>query len=156
MADILIIIPCGLGKIWDKHPNAGAIKANDAYTGAPFKVNREFAERFSDRWVILNAKYGFIDPDFIIAGPYNVSFKKKSTEPIEIDTLIQQIRKMGLNKYGKVVGLGGKEYRWAMEAAFKTYEAEVQFPFAGLPIGKAMRAIKEAIKPGSWRMRPDG
>ena len=53
---------------------------------------------------------------------------------------------MGLNKYGKVVGLGGKEYRSAMEAAFEPYGVELQFPFAGLPIGKAMRANKDAVE----------
>jgi len=92
----------------------------------------------------------------MIPESYNISFKKKSAEPMEAEILINFIREIGLNKYGQVMGLGGKEYRWATEAAFKPYEAEVQFPFAGLPIGKAMRAIKEAIKSGSWRMRPDG
>jgi len=84
MANTLVIIPCGQGKIWDKQPDAGAIQAQYAYTGAPFKVNKEYAEYFADRWVILSAKYGFIDPDYIIPGPYNISFKKKSSGPVSM------------------------------------------------------------------------
>lgn len=44
----LIIVPCGLAKIWDKSPQAGPVPARLAYTGPPFKVNREYAEHFSD------------------------------------------------------------------------------------------------------------
>lgn len=145
MSSTLVIIPCGQGKIWDKHPDAGEVKAQDAYTGVPFKVNREYAECFGDRWVILSAKYGFIDPDYMILGPYNVSFKKRSPEVVTVDILIRQIRDMQLNTYIKVVGLGGKEYRSMAGAAFEPYNSELLFPFAGLPIGKTMRAVKEAI-----------
>ncbi len=38
--EVLVIVPCGLSKIWDKNPNAGPMPAKDAYTGSPFKVNR--------------------------------------------------------------------------------------------------------------------
>jgi hypothetical protein len=31
-------------------------------------VNRNLAEHFATRWVILSAKYGFIDPDHLIPG----------------------------------------------------------------------------------------
>jgi len=82
----------------------GAVIPRDAYNGAPFKVNREYAERFANRWVILSAKYGFIDPDFEIPGPYNVSFKKKSPELVVVGMLRQQIMDMQLNNYNKVIG----------------------------------------------------
>jgi hypothetical protein len=145
----LVIIPCGQAKIWDKQPEAGAVQAQYAYTGAPFKVNKEYAEYFGDRWVILSAKYGFIDPDFMIPEPYNISFKKKSSEPVSVDTLVSQIKEMGLNIYEQVVGLGGKEYRAMIVAAFVTYQIKPEFPFAGLPIGKTMAKTKESIRDDS-------
>lgn len=40
----LVIVPCGQEKIWDKKPDLGPVPARDVYTGAPFKVNREYAE----------------------------------------------------------------------------------------------------------------
>lgn len=146
MSSKLVIIPCGQGKIWDKQPEAGAEQAQYAYTGAPFKVNMEYAECIADRWVILSAKYGFIDPDFMIPESYNISFKKKSSKPVSLDLLISQIKEMNLNTYDQVIGLGGKEYRAMMEAAFTPYKIRPNFPFAGLPIGKAMAKIKESIK----------
>ena len=63
----LVIVPCGKRKIWDKNSEAGPTKARDVYTGSPFKVNREYAEKFGDPWVILFAKYGFLEPDQVIS-----------------------------------------------------------------------------------------
>jgi len=146
MKGILVVVPCGQGKIWDKSPNLGPMLARETYTGAPFKVNREYAERFGQRWVILSAKYGFICPDFLIPGPYNVTFKKKSTNPVTIATLREQVRAMALDSFETVVALGGKEYRVIVGAAFAGTPARVLSPFAGLPIGKGMQAIKRAIE----------
>ena len=87
---ILVIVPCGLAKIWDKDPYAGPTPARDTYTGAPFRVNSEYAERFGDSWVILSAKYGFLNPDDIVEGPYNVTFKRRSPRPIDGAALRQQ------------------------------------------------------------------
>ena len=36
-------------------------------------VNRDYAEEFADRWVIVSAKYGFIDPEFVVSSDYNVT-----------------------------------------------------------------------------------
>lgn len=144
MSGILIIVPCGQGKIWDKKM-VGAVAAREAYTGSPFKVNREYAERFSDRWVILSAKYGFIPPDFMIPGPYNVTFKKKSTRPISIAVLKEQIKDQGLDSSQTIIGLGGKDYRTVIEQVFGV-GINLVFPFSGLPIGKMMQATKRAIE----------
>lgn len=149
MADMLVIIPCGQGKIWDKNPGTGAVRAADAYTGSPFKVNRDYADHFADRWVILSAKYGFIDPDFMIPGPYNVTFKRKTPELVTLKSLQEQAQSMGLARFKRVVGLGGKEYRFTVEEVFRGTGVELLFPFAGLPIGKAMAAAKKAIDGGN-------
>jgi hypothetical protein len=146
--DILVIVPCGSAKIWGQDPYAGPTRAYDAYKGPPFKLNRAYAERFADRWVILSAKYGFIQPSFVIPGPYEVTFKKKSTNPVHLDTLRNQVEELKLDKYRVVVGLGGQEYRWAVELAFEGTGVITVFPFAGLPLGKSMQVIKHAIMVG--------
>lgn len=145
MESALIIVPCGKGKIWDKQPGLGPVQAQDAYIGAPFKVNRRYAERFANRWVILSAKYGFLDPATEIPGPYNVTFKKKSTLPITVPELQQQVKDQGLYHHARVVGLGGKEYRERTQQAFSLWPVQLEFPFAGPRQGEAMRAIKQAI-----------
>jgi hypothetical protein len=148
MSKHLIIIPCGQSKVWDKHPKRGATQAKDVYTGSPFVMNRRYAEKYADRWVILSAKYGFINPNFSIAEPYDVTFKKKSTDPVPIEKLRKQIKKMRLNSYSTIVGLGGVDYRRQITGAFDELADDLVFPFAGLAIGKGMKAIKKAIERG--------
>ena len=64
---------------------------------------------------------------------------------MEVATLIEQDRDQRLVEHPRVIGLGGKEYRAVVERAFTPYGRSVEFPFAGLTIGLAMRAIKRAI-----------
>ncbi len=145
MNGVLVIVPCGQKKIWDRTPGAGPAAAKDAYIGPPFGINKTYAERFGDAWVILSANYGFIEPDFEIAGPYNITFKKKRSGPIATARLREQIEEQHLDRYTTVIGLGGKEYREAIERAFTGRPPGLCFPFSGLPIGKAMQATKKAI-----------
>ncbi len=65
----LVIVPCGCSKIWDRDPKRGPVAAAEAYTGTPFRLNRQYAECFGDAWVVLSAKYGFIAPEFSIPEP---------------------------------------------------------------------------------------
>ena len=142
----LVVVPCGKAKIWDKYPDAGPTEASIAYIGSPFKVNRTYAERFGDRWVILSARYGFVDPDYVIEGPYNVTFKDRRANPVDITTLRRQVNADHLRDFRLILALGGKEYRRVLEAAFDP--ARVTFPFAGLQLGYALGAAKHAIATG--------
>ncbi len=148
----LVIVPCGKDKIWHKNPERGAVPARDTYTGAPFVVDRAYAERFGDAWVVLSAKYGFLPPDHMIPGPYEVSFKDPTTQPVSIAQLHEQVRAQGLDRFDRVIGLGGKEYRHAIEAAFAPWPVRLVFPFAGLLIGKVMQATKQAVTSGDPRV----
>ena len=141
---LLVVVPCGQGKIWNKQPNYGPAKASEAYTGAPFKVNKAFAERFADRWMILSAKYGFIDPDFTMAGDYNVTFKKPSTNPVMIETLWEQSKDRNLLDYDVVAALGGKDYTSMVRRVFNGKLVVV--PALGLRIGEAMRRMKSLTR----------
>jgi hypothetical protein len=141
----LVIVPCGRAKVWAKHPDAGPTPARDAYTGPPFIVNREYADASGGDWVILSGKYGFILPTYVIPGPYEATFTRRSTHPIGVDALQEQVRRMGLDRYAEAIGLGGKEYRAAVEAAFAGTSVVLRFPFSGLRVGEAMGASKRAI-----------
>jgi hypothetical protein len=98
--------------------------------------------------VVLSAKYGFIAPDFLIPGPYEVTFKDRSTHPIDMATLRDQIQALGLNQFAVAVGLGSKEYREAIEQAFAGTRTHPVFPFAGLPLGLLLRATQHATDSG--------
>ena len=157
MHGLLVIVPCGKRKAWDTNPDRGPTAARSAYTGSLFAVNKEYAQRFAERWVILSAKYGLIDPDFRIPGPYNVSFKDISTHPVSVADLATQVREQNLDQFETIVGLGGKEYRAVIQRAFAACSANLLFPFSGLRSGKMMQATKRAIQlnqPWPWFAGP--
>ena len=143
----LVVVPCGIYKIWKKYPNAGPTPAKDVYKGAPFKVYKEYAETFSDQWVILSAIYGFINPDFIIPEDYNVSFNNPSTNPISLKELIIQVNTK-LSKFDCVIALGGKTYADITRKVFEETGIPVKTPTRGLSIGLAMCKVKKAIREG--------
>ena len=116
--------------------------------GGSFKVNRQYAEHIGDAWIILSAKYGFVPPEALIAGPYEVTFKQSSTRPVTVGVLRRQVDDLGLSRFDVIVGLGGKDYRAAMEAAFAGSSVRLAFPFAGLALGRAMQATKAATAIG--------
>lgn len=148
LARVPVIVPCGRSKIWNREPNRGPTRAADAYTGTLFSLNRAYAEHFGNNWLILSAKYGFISPDFEIPENYEVTFSRKSTNPISNERLRQQIEEMQLNRYPVVIGLGGAAYREAVSAAFLPHQARLIFPFAGLSIGRMLQATKRALEQG--------
>jgi hypothetical protein len=149
MAGTLVVVPCGRAKIWDREPGTGPTPARDAYVGVPFRVSRDYAERFGDRWVILSAKYGFLFPDMVVAGPYDTSFARRSSRPVGVAHLRAQVRDLALTAFKDVVVLGGRHYREAVATAFAGTAVTLHFPFAGLPLGKSIQATQRAIAHGT-------
>jgi hypothetical protein len=145
---VLVVVPCGRSKAWDAQPDCGPKVATEAYTGNFFKMNQTYAECFGDAWVILSSKYGFIRPEFVIPGSYEVTFKRRITGPVAVDVLERQVMELGLSRFKVVVGLGGIEYRSAVEAAFAGQPVSLMFPFAGLPIGKLLQTTQRAVASG--------
>ena len=127
---VLCIIPCGNRKIWDKNPNAGPTRARDVYIGPFAKKCKEYAEKFyPSSWCILSAKYGFLFPDDIVPGPYNVTFNDKRTNPISVEELSKQVKEKGLDKYEKILVLGGKKYVSVVRKVFS--KKKVYVPLEG-------------------------
>lgn len=107
----LCIVPCGSKKIWSKNLKAGPTIARNVYIGPFAKKCQAYAEKFyPSSWCILSAKYGFMFPDDVIPGPYNVSFNDKRTNPISLKDLARQAEQKKIDKYKSVVVLGGKNY----------------------------------------------
>ncbi len=144
----LCIVPCGARKIWADKPEAGPTQAKDVFTGPFARKCRAYAKRFyPGHWVILSAKYGFIRPEEVIPGPYNVSFNDINSNPIKVDALKDQARKKGLQDYERVVILGGRNYVRIAKEVFAGME--VRTPLEGCKgIGYMMQRMNEAIKKG--------
>jgi hypothetical protein len=141
----LVVVPCGAAKIWKRNAGAGPTQAKHAYAGTPFKINREYAQSFADRWVILSAKYGFIDPEFVIPGDYNVTFNDPATGAISVTELRSQVQALGLGGFDRVVALGSRKYASNVEQAFEGFGPRVSSPVAGLGMFKAPAAVRRAI-----------
>jgi len=144
----LCVVPCGSRKIWDVNPNAGPTKARDMYIGSFAKACREYAEKFyPDSYVILSAKYGFLFPDDVIPGPYNVTFNDPSTNPISVEELRRQAEEKGLTKYDEIVVIAGSNYVNIVRKVFK--DKRVITPLSGLGgMGNMISALKKAVSEG--------
>lgn len=128
----LCIVPCGSRKIWDKNPNTGPAKAKKVYIGPFAKKCREYAEKFyPSTGCIISAKYGFLFPDDVVPGNYDVSFKKRKTNPITIKELSTQAMQKGLDQYNIIVTLGGRDYVEMVCSVFPG--KEIIAPLRGCP-----------------------
>lgn len=144
----MCVVPCGNRKVWDSNPSAGPVRARFVYIGPFSKKCREYAERFfpSD-WCILSAKYGFLFPNDLVEGPYNVSFNDPQSRPISLEALSAQVKRKGLDKYDRIVVLGGKNYTTIIERVFAG--KEVSAPLRGCRgIGYMMGRLKDSIDRG--------
>ncbi len=142
---ILCIISCGNSKIWDNVPNAGPTPAEHVYTSPLSKKLKQYASKFyPSSWCILSAKYGFLFPDDIIPGLYNVTFNDKTSKPIGIDELILQVKDKKLDAYDKIIALGGKHYADIIKKVF--LDKEIIVPLDECKgIGYMLGKLKEAI-----------
>ena len=104
-------------------------------------VNRAFAEKFADRWVILSAKYGFMNPDFVIPENYNAAFTRQTTNAIELAELKQQIRERRLGDYDVIVALGGEDYLSVIRQAFDN-SPKITALTQGLSAERAMGRVR--------------
>lgn len=145
----LCIIPCGRKKIWDENPNAGPTLAKDVYIGVFAKKCLEYAITFyPDSYCILSAKYGFLWPDDIVPGPYEVTFKKPSTKPISIKDLREIASQKNLIIFDELIIIAGKDYVRIVEEIFNG--KIIKKPFDTCKgNGEMMGKLKKAILSGT-------
>ena len=124
MDELLVVVSCGRHKIWDRYPNAGLTLARNAYTSPVFKASRRYAEHFAKRWMIISAKYGFIDPDFIIPQTYDRSFYDR--DAISIAELKTQLARTNLTGFDTVGVLGSEIYWGRVVMAFEGFRLKLR------------------------------
>jgi hypothetical protein len=69
----IYLVACSAGKL----PHAAP--AADLYTGQSFKLASALAKLRADRWAILSAKHGLVEPDAVIE-PYDYALRDASLE----------------------------------------------------------------------------
>lgn len=108
----IALVGCGKSKL-DR-----AAPARELYTGNLFAAARAWAETFADRWFVLSAKYGLVDPDTVIE-PYDLKLSSLSREERErwAEWTSAQVREIAPDDdtYSLVIGLAGGDYLDALQ-----------------------------------------
>lgn len=144
----LSVIPCGKKKIWDVDKSHPPAPAKTVYLSSFHTLCRQYAEQFTEQWVVLSGKHGFLFPDDLVDGQYDVTFGQKSEGVISVDQLKQQVYEKKLDQYDELVILTGKKYLPYIDGAFDQ-TIKKSFPLAHYKgIGYIQQAIKEALQHG--------
>ncbi len=142
----LCVVPCSKTKIWSKNPKAGPTPTKDVYIGPFASTCRRYAEHFyPNAYMILSAKYGFLKPDDIVPGDYDVSFNKPKTNPITANQLRRQVEDKELLDFDCYIVLGGSYYVDILNDAF--IGKNLINPLEGSKgNGEMMHLLKQAIE----------
>ncbi|ASN05959.1 DUF6884 domain-containing protein [Virgibacillus necropolis] len=142
----LCIIPCGKKKIWDKEPNRGATQVKDTYIGTFHTLCRNYALQFTDQWVVLSAKHGFLMPEDIVDENYDVTFNQKEKEIITLERLQHQVKAKRLDQVEELIILTGKKYKKVIEGSFDD-RMPMKFPLEAYNgMGYMQQALKKAVE----------
>jgi hypothetical protein len=79
LPDRYVLVGCGAAK------NSGKLEAREKYSNSYFAKKRDFAEELGDRWWIVSAKYGVVQPDRVI-DDYDLSI-----EDVDVDGWLPRV-----------------------------------------------------------------
>lgn len=99
------LVGCGDSK------NDGPLPAREKYRSTYFGLKRDFAEDLCERWWILSAKFGLLDPDRVI-DDYNVSITDNDVD--EADWVDRVVDALAAVEWGsgewELYALAGSDY----------------------------------------------
>ena len=121
-----------------------AAAARDLYTSALFIGLRHYAERHSDRWFILSAKHGLVEPSRIIE-PYEQTLNKMTRHAREewAQHVCSELDSI-LPKRADVLLLAGQRYREDIEKFLLKRGHTIAVPLRGLSLGRQLAWLKRA------------
>ncbi len=129
-----------------KSKQSALAPARDLYTSALFVGRRRWVESTCDRWFILSAKHGLIEPDELLE-PYDVAMKDVSrplrrtwSEQVLAD-LDDRVRSLGAHTFE--IHAGADYCDWGLVAGLEHAGATVVRPMAGLAFGRQLSRYAE-------------
>lgn len=107
---------------------------------------RKYAEQNADRWFILSAEHGVLDPHEIIL-PYEKTLNKmlKHERSIWADRVKSKLLQL-IPEKSSIVILAGERYRVALVPFLQNQGHAVEVPMVGLKLGFQLRWLKERIR----------
>jgi cytoplasmic iron level regulating protein YaaA (DUF328/UPF0246 family) len=127
---MIAIVQCGKAKLAYPAP------AQVLYTGGIFRALRPIAERQAERWYILSAKHGLLQPSRVIA-PYDV---KMPTEPDRewVETHVLRPLREWEPKVREILALCSERYCGVWVDEMRARGIIVETPIRGLTLGAIM------------------
>jgi hypothetical protein len=126
----VFVVACSKSKIWDTDPLAPPfVPARYAYRGERFLEWRNRLEASGAMWLILSARYGFIEPDQPISN-YDVTFSDAGTGPLSSESLRGQAEHqarhgVALASLARIEVAGSDTYLDRVLDAFRSCDTEV-------------------------------
>jgi hypothetical protein len=124
-----------------KRKLAQAAPARDLYVSDLFLGRRAFVERTCDRWFILSALHGLVDPSRVLE-PYDRTLKDASAaERRAWSALVVEDLKRTLGNLGEVTFElhAGMEYReFGLRQGLEREGARIEIPAKGLRMGEQL------------------
>jgi hypothetical protein len=120
------------------------LPAEDLYNSDLFYKSRRFAQANFDSWLILSAKHGLLQPDYLIE-PYdqNLNSLSKVDRLALAKTVMKQASKLSLEQ-SQVTSICGEDYEDLLAEAGIKFQQRRDF---ALPIGKKLSSLKKATDP---------
>ena len=136
------LVSCVKTKRSTPHP------AGDLYTSTLFLGLRKYAETYADRWFILSAKHGLLDPDRVTA-PYeqtlnNMSAPARSHWAEKVKGQLAAVLPVG----AEVIVLAGARYRENLLPFLRQRGHSVTVPLEGLPFGRQLQHLNALFSRG--------
>jgi hypothetical protein len=132
-----------------------ACEASELYDSPWFKKAREFARNRCNRWYILSAKYGLVEPNRVIR-PYEETLNAKSAAERRAWAQGVWAKLRPLLKPGDhLTVLAGERYREHLMPEFARHGFQAQAPMQGLGIGQQLQWLSRQMSPSTRQLDLD-
>ena len=134
--ETVCLVTCASTKLEHSAP-ASAIYASD-----PFRKSKAYAMSRFDRWFILSAKHGLLDPERVIE-PYDLTLNAmtRADRRAWADAVLGDMRKLS-SPDDAVAIVAGACYRRDLVPMLSSCGYSVVVPMAGLRIGQQLQVLK--------------
>ena len=123
-----------------------ASEAKNLYNSQLFLSSKKYAEQRLDKYYILSAKYGLLNPEQIIC-PYEETLNEKSkNERLAWSKRVFKDLMAQINKDDKIIFLAGEVYREFLESFLLTKGINCQTPLNKYSIGKQLQWYNNFIR----------
>lgn len=138
--DRVYLVACSAGKV-----DADSVAARDLYNSQLFTLARRYAEKSSDPWFILSAKYGLLDPAQLVAS-YDESLNdKRSVKRAAWGLMVEAQLKRVVHSRSHLIMLAGRAYRDALQHLMEAQGHTVTVPMEGMVIGKQLQILTRSL-----------